>query len=163
MLFLSSVELSCKEAAYYKGFCPKETARHQYMCNRNNCHFQPHHLDIYRVFHRFVQAKFAYGGQVLGSSRFLLLPQLPEKKLASKVVKIDSKIIISRHESKSVTHSEGGKLVRILSIAFFWLQKLHLFVWQWLRCTFILQRKCKIIGGKKIFVFVYFYCCVYAK
>jgi len=33
----------------------------------------------YRTFHRFVQAKFAYGGQILGSSRFLLLPQLPEK------------------------------------------------------------------------------------
>ena len=55
---------------------------------------------------RFGQAKFACGGQVLGSSQFSLLPQLPEKtKLASKVVKIDSKIIILRHESKSVTHS----------------------------------------------------------
>ena len=66
---------------------------------------QPDPKSRYRVSHRFGQAKFAYGGQVLGSSRFLLLPQLPEKKLASIVVKIDSKIIISRHESKSVTHS----------------------------------------------------------
>ena len=50
---------------------------------------------MYRVFHRFGQAKFAYGGPVLGSSQFLLLPQLPQKMmLASKVVKIDSKIII---------------------------------------------------------------------
>ena len=47
-------------------------------------------LCIYRVFHRFGQTNFAYGGQVLGSSQFLVLPQLPEKtKLASKVVKIN--------------------------------------------------------------------------
>ena len=60
----------------------------------------------YRVFCRFGQLKFAYGGQVSVLSQFSLLPQLPEKtKLASKVVKIDSKIIILRHESKSVTHS----------------------------------------------------------
>ena len=62
--------------------------------------------NCYRAFHRFGQAKFAYGGPVLGSSQFLQLPQLPQKmKLASKVVKIDSKIIISSHKSKSVTHS----------------------------------------------------------
>ena len=60
----------------------------------------------YKVFHRFEQAKFAYGSQVLGSSQFLMLPKLPEKtKLVLKVVKMDSKIIISRHESKSLTHS----------------------------------------------------------
>ena len=42
----------------------------------------------YKAFHRFGQAKFAYGGQVLGSSQFLLLPKLPKKtKLALKVVK----------------------------------------------------------------------------
>ena len=82
------------------------------MCNRNNCHFQPHHLDIYRVFHRFGQAKFAYGGQVLGLSQLLLLPQLPEKtKLALKVVKINSKIIISRHESEYVTHSVDNNII----------------------------------------------------
>jgi len=50
----------------------------------------------YRAFHRFGRAKFANGGQVLGSSQFSLQPQLPYKMmLASKVVKIDSKIIIS--------------------------------------------------------------------
>ncbi len=44
----------------------------------------------------FGQAKFAYGGLVLGSSQFALLPQLPLKTmLGIKVVKIDSKIIIS--------------------------------------------------------------------
>jgi hypothetical protein len=47
---------------------------------------------LYRVFHRFRQAKFDNGGSILSSSQFLLLPQLPQKmKLASKVVKIDSK------------------------------------------------------------------------
>jgi len=52
--------------------------------------------NIHRASHQFGQAKFACGGKVLGSSRFLLLPQLPQKtKLASKVVKIDLKIIIS--------------------------------------------------------------------
>ena len=49
-----------------------------------------------RAFHRFGQAKFAYGGLVLGSSQFSVLPQLPHKMmLASKVVKTDSKIIIA--------------------------------------------------------------------
>ena len=44
-------------------------------------------------------------GPVLGSSQFSLLPQLPKKMmLASKVVKIDSKIIISFRKSKSMTH-----------------------------------------------------------
>jgi len=50
----------------------------------------------YRAFHRFGQAKIANGGLVLGSSQFSLLPQLPYKMvLDSKVVKIESKIIIS--------------------------------------------------------------------
>ncbi len=36
------------------------------------------------------------GGSILSSSQFLLLPQLPQKmELASKVVKVDSKIIVS--------------------------------------------------------------------
>jgi len=49
----------------------------------------------YRVFHRFVQAKFAYGGSVLGSSQFTLLPHLPLKTMLNlKVVKSNSKIII---------------------------------------------------------------------
>ncbi len=43
------------------------------------------------VFQGFSKAKSANGG----SSQFLILPQLPQKiKIASKVVKIDSKIII---------------------------------------------------------------------
>jgi hypothetical protein len=47
------------------------------------------------VFHQFRQAKFAYGGSILSSSQFLLLAELPQKmELASKVVKVDSKLII---------------------------------------------------------------------
>ena len=51
--------------------------------------------------------KICTGGLVLGLSKFPLLPQLPQKMmLVSKVVKSDSKIIITiRLESKSVTHS----------------------------------------------------------
>ncbi len=46
----------------------------------------------------FSYAKFAYGGSILSSSQFLILPQLPQKmKLVSKVVKIDSKIIVLLH------------------------------------------------------------------
>ena len=45
---------------------------------------------------RFGQALLGYIGLILGSNQFLLLPQLPQKiLLASKVVKSDSKIIIS--------------------------------------------------------------------
>ena len=52
-------------------------------------------LNFYRAFHSFRQAKIANGGLILGLSRFSLLPQLPYKMmLDSKVVKIDSKIII---------------------------------------------------------------------
>jgi len=48
------------------------------------------------VFQGFSKAKSANGGSILSSSQFLILPQLPQKiKLASKVVKVDSKIIIS--------------------------------------------------------------------
>ena len=48
-------------------------------------------LKSYRAFDRFVQAKFAYGGPVLGLSQFSILPQLPQKMmLASKVVKFNS-------------------------------------------------------------------------
>jgi hypothetical protein len=50
----------------------------------------------YSVFQGFRQAKSASGGSILNSSQFLILPQLPQKmKLSSKVIKIDSKIIIS--------------------------------------------------------------------
>jgi hypothetical protein len=51
---------------------------------------------LYSVFQGFRQAKSANGGSILSSSQFLILPQLPQKmKLASKVVKVDSKMIIS--------------------------------------------------------------------
>ncbi len=47
------------------------------------------------VFQGFSKDKSANGGSILSSSQFLILPQLPQKiKLASKVVKVDSKIII---------------------------------------------------------------------
>ncbi len=50
----------------------------------------------YSVFQGFSKAKSANGGSILSSSQFLILPQLPQKiKLASKVVKVDSKIITS--------------------------------------------------------------------
>ncbi len=43
-----------------------------------------------------IKAKSDNGDSILRSSQFLILPQLPQKiKLASKVVKFDSKIIIS--------------------------------------------------------------------
>jgi hypothetical protein len=48
------------------------------------------------VFQRFRKAKSANGGSILSSSQFLQLPQWPLKMtLAIKVVKVDSKIIIS--------------------------------------------------------------------
>ena len=47
-----------------------------------------------RIYHKLNLVKLGYGGSVLGSSQFLL----PQKMtLASKVVKSDSKIIISLH------------------------------------------------------------------
>jgi hypothetical protein len=53
-------------------------------------------IPINVCFHGFSKAKFDNGGSILSSSQFLILPQLPQKiKLASKVVKVDSKIIIS--------------------------------------------------------------------
>ncbi len=51
--------------------------------------------ETYSVFHRFRQAKFPNGGSILSSNQFSILPQPPQKmKLASKVVKIDPKIIV---------------------------------------------------------------------
>jgi hypothetical protein len=48
------------------------------------------------VFQGFNKAKSANGGLILSLSQFLILPQLPQKiKLASKAVKVGSKIIIS--------------------------------------------------------------------
>jgi hypothetical protein len=54
------------------------------------------YLLSYSVFQGFSKAKSANGGSILSLSQFLILPQLPQEiKLASKVVKVDSKIIIS--------------------------------------------------------------------
>jgi len=54
-----------------------------------NSGYKIHILD--RAFHGFGQAKFAYGGLVLGSSLFTILPLLPLKLLLNKkVVRIDS-------------------------------------------------------------------------
>jgi hypothetical protein len=51
---------------------------------------------MYSVFQGFSKAKSANGGSILSSSQFLILPQLPQKiKLTLKVVKVNSKIIIS--------------------------------------------------------------------
>jgi hypothetical protein len=48
------------------------------------------------AYHGFREAKFAFGCSIFGWSQFSKLPQLPQKmKLASKVVNIDSKTIIS--------------------------------------------------------------------
>jgi hypothetical protein len=58
-------------------------------------HQQKYAQLFYSVFQGFSYAKFAYGGSILSSSQFLILPQLPQKmKLMSKVVKIDPKIIV---------------------------------------------------------------------
>jgi len=38
---------------------------------------------VYRVFHGFGQAKFAYRGSLLGLIQFLLLPQLPLRMMFS--------------------------------------------------------------------------------
>jgi hypothetical protein len=54
--------------------------------------------NIYRAFHGLGKAKFAYGGLILGSNQFTLLPQLSLKMtLDLKVVKVDLKVIISLH------------------------------------------------------------------
>ncbi len=53
-------------------------------------------IKFYSVFQRFSKTKSANEGSILSSSQFLKLPQLPQKiELTSKVVKVDSKIIIS--------------------------------------------------------------------
>jgi len=59
----------------------------------------------YIAFHRFWQAKFAYGCIHFRLKPIIFSSRLPKKKtLASKVVKNDSKIIILLDSSKSVTH-----------------------------------------------------------
>jgi hypothetical protein len=55
----------------------------------NSCHWSQQCVS------GFSKAKSANGGSILSSNQFLKLPQQPQKiKLASKVVKVDSKIII---------------------------------------------------------------------
>jgi hypothetical protein len=57
------------------------------------------HEFTYSVFQGFRQAKSANGGSILSSSQFLILPQLPQRMdLTSKVIKVDSKIIVSLPE-----------------------------------------------------------------
>jgi len=52
----------------------------------------------YRAFRGLGKAKFADGGSILSSSQFSLLTQMPLKTMLNlKVVKINSKIIISLH------------------------------------------------------------------
>ena len=52
--------------------------------------------ECFRDLDKLNSVKFGYGGLDLGSSQYLLLSQLPQKMiLPSKVVKSDSKIIIS--------------------------------------------------------------------
>jgi hypothetical protein len=59
------------------------------------------------------QAKYSLGGLILSLSQFLLLPQWSLKMmLIIKVVKIDSKIIISLPQSKSAKQT-----VHLISIA----------------------------------------------
>jgi hypothetical protein len=66
---------------------------------------------LYRAFHGFGHSQFADGGSALGSSQFSILPLLHQKMmLASKWVKIDSKISNYRCQSKSLTHSVHVKL-----------------------------------------------------
>ncbi len=68
-----------------------------------NYHFA---LIEYSVTHRFRQSKFAYGDSILSMSQLLLLPQQPLKAtLAIKVVKIDSKVIISLPDLNQTNNS----------------------------------------------------------
>ena len=63
-------------------------------------------LCVVQSFRGFRQTKFAYSSSILGSSLLTQLSKLPLKIMLNiKVVKIDSKIIISLHKSKTVTHS----------------------------------------------------------
>jgi len=65
------------------------------------------------MFRGFGQPKFAYGGLIFGWNQFALLPQLPLKTtLDLKVVKIDSKIIISLSWSDVVS---AVKFIRVSS------------------------------------------------
>jgi hypothetical protein len=72
----------------------KNALAHKVWCNRIMSNSTS--TENYSVFQGFSKAKSANGGSILSSSQFLILSQLPQKiKLASKAVKVDSKIIIS--------------------------------------------------------------------
>ncbi len=43
------------------------------------CRKQKNYRYMYKVFHLFRQAKFVHGSSILGFSKFLLMPQLPQK------------------------------------------------------------------------------------
>jgi hypothetical protein len=71
-----------------------------------------HNDSYYSVFRRFRQAKSAYNGSILSSILLQLrscLQQPQKMKLASRMVKIDSKIIIPRPRSKVVKLAEQFK------------------------------------------------------
>jgi hypothetical protein len=78
---------------------------------------------VYSVFQGFSKAKSANGGSILSSSQFLILPQLPQKiKLASKVVKVDSKIIISLPKIYiPETHCINSELTKGACVGIYWL------------------------------------------
>jgi len=57
----------------------------------------------HKIIQSISQAEFAYGGSILGSSQFMILPQVSLKTMLDlKVVKIDSKIITSLNNYKFV-------------------------------------------------------------
>jgi hypothetical protein len=54
-------------------------------------------MEVYRVLHRFGQAKFAYGSLI-----FTIALGAQKIELALKVIKTDSKILIQLHKSLSM-------------------------------------------------------------
>jgi len=87
---LHSTEFDARDCYEFRRF-PKRTI--------NECPFIS--MNEHRFIERFTdlgKLNLAYCGSMLGLSQFALLPQLPLKTLLNlKVVKIDSKIIISLH------------------------------------------------------------------
>ncbi len=80
----------CLQAHIYRVTIAVKQVRH---------HFLSFEWQIfYNVFHQFWQAKFSNGGLILSSSQLSILPHQP--LLATKVVKIYSKIIIWLPRSK---------------------------------------------------------------
>jgi len=77
-------------------------------------------MHLYIAFHRFGQAKFAYGGSVLGSSQFTLLLQLPLKMtLDLKVVAIFHNLpwlsktkVIYKKSQRSAVNACGNRMCK---------------------------------------------------